>query len=44
MYAVGLAYYFLVARRRRVAAAPEELAARAGQSRRDVSGDVRSDR
>ena len=33
MYAVGIGYYVAVARRRRVAAAPEELAARphAGQ-------------
>src|SRR5437870_2102516 len=30
MYAVGLVYFFAVARRRLVAAAPEELAARAG--------------
>ena len=28
MYAIGLAYYFGVARRRLVSAAPEELAAR----------------
>ena len=30
MYAVGLGYFFIVARRRLVSAAPEELAARAG--------------
>ena len=30
MYGVGLVYFFAVARRRLVAAAPEELAARAG--------------
>ena len=33
MYAVGLGYYYGVARRRLVSAAPEELAARAGHER-----------
>ena len=34
MYAVGVAYFFAVARRRLVSAAPEELAARGGVSER----------
>jgi hypothetical protein len=32
MYAVGIGYYFVFARRRLVSAAPEELAARAAKS------------
>ena len=32
MYGVGLSYYFVIARRRLVSAAPEELMARSGQA------------